>query len=108
MIKQSVLGVDYTIVMKATGGAGDNMLFDLTQGVLDDTVLSNAVVGKSADELSFGGQSLGGQPGGFGVDASESDVSAKNITGSAYGAAILGQMKIPHLELNIEPGQAAC
>ncbi|NMN96627.1 DUF6230 family protein [Antrihabitans stalactiti] len=108
LIEQSVLGVNYTIVMKASGGAGNNMFFDMTAGELDDTVMSNAVIGKSADEIMFGGQSIGGQPGGFGLDASDSDVQAKNITGTAYGAAILGQMKIPHLVMNIQPGEATC
>jgi hypothetical protein len=110
LIKQSVLGVDYTIVLRASGGSGENMIFDLVSGELDDTVLSGgeAVVGKSADDVSVGSQSLGGLPGGFGLDAVTANVTARNISGSAYSAQILGSMTIPHLTLDIEPGAASC
>lgn len=71
--QQSILGVTYSVVLSAPSGperaSGANVQFDVESLSAKDVALSNVIIGKSADDISLNGQSLGGQPGGFGLDA---------------------------------------
>ena len=107
--KQSIMGVDYSVVLSAPAGAekaaGSNVLFDVESLVAHDVTLTNAILGKSADEISVNGQSVGGQPGGFGLDASDGTAILKDVNGTAYGASILGSLQAPVFDASIRPGE---
>lgn len=110
VIRQDFMGASYTILLTAAGGAasGENLLFDVTSLEGHDAVLTNAILGRSADEAFAAGQSLGGQPGGFALDVSEGDVTLNQVVASAIGAQVLGNLKVPNLSLQLVPGEGTC
>lgn len=107
--KQSLMGVTYSVVLSVPPGeqkaSGANVQFDVEGLVAHDIALTNALLGKSADEISLNGQSLGGQPGGFGLDATEGTAVLNDVSGSAYGASILGSLEAPVFNASIKPGE---
>jgi hypothetical protein len=107
--RQSMLGVTYSVVISAPKNeqkaSGANVQFDVTGLQAKGVKLTNALIGRSADDISVNGQSLGGQPGGFGLDASEGTAVLNDVTGTAYGASILGSLEAPVFEASIKPGE---
>ncbi|MBJ8348444.1 DUF6230 family protein [Antrihabitans sp. YC2-6] len=107
--KQSLMGVTYSVVLSVPEGeqkaTGANVQFDVEGLVAHDVALTNALLGKSADEISLNGQSLGGQPGGFGLDATNGTAVLNDVSGSAYGASILGSLEAPVFEASIQAGE---
>ncbi len=111
IVKQNFMGATYSILLTAKDGgpaSGENLMFDVTSLEGRDAVLSKAILGRSADEAYAAGQSMGGQPGGFALDVSEGDVTLNNVVASAIGAQVLGNLKVPHLNLELVPGEGTC
>ncbi|CAM3808367.1 DUF6230 domain-containing protein [Smaragdicoccus niigatensis] len=106
--KQTVMGVGYSIVIKAatTGeGTGQNLVLDATDAKAFNVTAENLLVGRSADEISLNGQSLGGQPGGLGIDGPDAHVHLENVTGTAWSAELLGAIKAADFTATIKPGE---
>ncbi len=111
IVKQTLLGQTVSLVIKAadTGPAtGNNVEFVVTELNAGQTELSNVLIGRSADEVAMNGVPLGGQPGGFGLDASEGTAKLDNVTGTAIGASVLGALKAPDFAAKIHRGEAKC
>lgn len=107
--KQTLMGVTYSVVLMIPQGeeraSGSNVQFDVESLVAHDVALTNAILGKSADEISLNGQTLGGQPGGFGLDATNGTAVLNDVSGTAYGASILGSLQAPVFDASIKPGE---
>ncbi|GAB3667721.1 hypothetical protein GCM10027589_33800 [Actinocorallia lasiicapitis] len=68
-----------------------------------NTTLYNAVLGASASKILVGGGGLeGAQSGGFGLDASNGDVSLNDLNASAYTAEITGNLSLPGLTIKMK------
>ena len=63
------------------------------------------MVGRSADEVSLNGQSLGGQAGGLGVDGPHARVHLENLRATAWAAELLGAIKAGDFSATIKPGE---
>ena len=108
--KQAILGATYSVVLSVPPGldqlaTGANVQFDVTDLVAHDVKISNAFIGKSADDLEVSGQNLGGQPGGFGFDAGNGTAVLNDVSGTALGASILGSLEAPVFNASIKPGE---
>lgn len=111
IVHQAVLGVDYTITVSsgAGGASGDNLYFDVTDLNASPATLRGAILGESADAVAVNGNSLGGAPGGFGLDVGKGSVTLSNVEGSAYQAQVAGALTLPHLGINVHLGtQNSC
>ncbi len=111
VVKQSLLGqtVALQIVAAAKGQAqGSGIDFLVTELNVGETELTNAVLGRSADEVAVDGQNMGGQPGGFGLDVSQGTAVLNDLTGKAVGASIMGALKAPDFSASLHKGDAAC
>ena len=108
--KQTILGATYSVVLSVPPGldelaTGANVQFDVTELVAHDVKITNAFIGKSADDLQVSGQTLGGQPGGFGFDAGNGTAVLNDVSGTALGASILGSLEAPVFNASIKPGE---
>jgi hypothetical protein len=108
--KQSILGATYSVILSVPPGlpeltTGANVQFDVTDLVAHDIKITNAFIGKSADDLEVSGQNLGGQPGGFGFDAGNGTAVLNDVSGTARGASILGSLEAPVFNASIKPGE---
>ena len=109
VVHESVLGVQYTITVGAGGSAksdGQNLYFDITDLNATPATLRNAVLGESADDVAVNGNSLGGTPGGFGLDVTRGSVTLQNVHGSAYQAQVAGSLTLPNLAINVKLGES--
>lgn len=108
VVHQSMLGVKYSITVGAggtEGSTGDNLFFDITDLAASPATLRGAVLGVSADEVAVNGTSLGGAPGGFGLDVTRGTVSLKDVKASAYQAQVAGALTLPNLGINVKLGE---
>ncbi|WP_245541623.1 DUF6230 family protein [Smaragdicoccus niigatensis] len=106
--KQTIKGVGYSIIIKAatTGeGSGQNLIFDATDAKAVNVRAQNLLVGRSADEISLNGQSLGGQAGGLGIDGPDAIVHLENLHATAWSAELLGAIKAADFTTTIKPGE---
>ncbi|CAM2996258.1 DUF6230 family protein [Skermania piniformis] len=111
IVQQSLFGqtVSLQIVAAAGGvGQGSGIEFLVTELSAGQTELTNATLGRSADEVSVAGQSLGGQPGGFGLDVSNGTAVLNDLKAKAVGASILGALKAPDFAASLHRGDVAC
>jgi hypothetical protein len=109
VVHQSLLGVNYTITVGSSGdvaASGDNLYFDITDLDATPATLRGAILGESADDVAVNGQSLGGTPGGFGLDNSRGTATMDNVVGSAYQAQVVGALKLPHLAIHVKLGKS--
>ena len=107
VVHQSMLGVKYSITVGANGtqaSSGNNLFFDITDLTSSPATLRGAQLGVSADELGVNGTSLGGQPGGFGLDLTRGSVNLQNVSASAYQSQVAGALTLPKLVINVKLG----
>ena len=105
--KQTVKGFGFSIVIKAatTGeGTGQNLVLDATDAKAFNVTAQDLTVGRSADEISLNGQSLGGAAGGLGIDGPNAKVHLENVVGVAWSAELLGAIKASDFTATIKPG----
>jgi hypothetical protein len=104
---QKVAGMTYSIVIRAaeTGiGTGQNIVLDATEAKGFNVNARDLMVGRSADEISLNGRSLGGQPGGLGIDGPNAVVHMENVVGTAFSAELLGAIQASDFSATIKPG----
>ncbi len=113
VITQNIAGLEYSVVLKTPvqGVTAKNLIADVTH--FDGQTIridGSANIGRSVDEIvAAGGQSLGGQPGGFGLDARDAKIALGTGTGVGRSAQLFGQLAIPGLSLELVNGKpAAC
>lgn len=109
IVHQSMLGVKYSITVGAGGSVqsdGQNLFFDITDLNATPATLRGAILGESADDVAINGKTLGGNPGGFGLDVTHGTVSLEHVTGSAYQAQVAGALTLPNLAINVKLGDA--
>lgn len=107
--KQNFMGAAYSVLLSAGGderAGGQNVMFDVTDLDATPAVLSGALLGRSADEIFAAGQSLGGEPGGFGLDVGEGQATLSNVKATAVNAQVVGSLSVPHLKMSLVPGEA--
>ncbi|MGQ0625632.1 MAG: DUF6230 family protein [Sporichthyaceae bacterium] len=109
LVKESILGVDYTISIGSGGtqaASGDNLFFDITDLEASPASLRGAVLGASADDIAVNGTSLEGAPGAFGLDVTRGTVTLREVRASAYQAQVAGALTLPNLGINVRLGNA--
>jgi hypothetical protein len=108
LVRQSLLGMKYTISIGAQGApaSGDNLYFDVTDLTASPATLKGAVLGASAETVAVDGTSLGGAPGGFGLDVTKGSVVLQDVTVSAYQTQVAGALTLPNLSIKVRPGEA--
>jgi hypothetical protein len=107
VVHQSMLGVKYSITVGANGSSpssGNSLFFDITDLKASPATLKGAVLGVSADEIAVNDTSLGGQPGGFGLDLTRGSVSLRDVVASAYQSQVAGSLTLPNLGINVKLG----
>lgn len=108
VVHQSMLGVKYSITVGSSGttaASGNNLFFDITDLTSSPATLKGAVLGVSADEVAVNDTSLGGQPGGFGLDVTRGTVSLRDVVASAYQSQVAGALTLPNLGINVKLGE---
>lgn len=108
VVHQSMLGVKYSITVGSGGtqaATGNNLFFDITDLTSSPATLRGAVLGVSADEIAVNDTSLGGQPGGFGLDVTQGTVNLRDVVASAYQAQVAGALTLPNLGINVKLGE---
>lgn len=108
VVHQSMLGVKYSITVGSGGtqaASGNNLFFDITDLTSSPATLKGAVLGVSADEIAVNDTSLGGQPGGFGLDLTRGTVNLRDVVASAYQAQVAGALTLPNLGINVKLGE---
>ncbi|MGQ0467024.1 MAG: DUF6230 family protein [Sporichthyaceae bacterium] len=106
LVKQSLLGLPYTISIGAKGApaTGEKLFFDVTELSATPATLKGAVLGAAAETVTVGGTSLGGAPGGFGLDVTRGTVVLEKVKASAYQAQVAGALTLPELGIKVRPG----
>jgi hypothetical protein len=86
-----------------------NLFLEVTNlNVAENTVLNNANLGESADQVNVGGTNLGGSAGMFGLDASQGSVSIVGLNATAYTAEISGSLTLPGLDISVSTTKPTC
>lgn len=109
LVRQSLLGLPYTISIGAKGApaSGEKLFFDITELNATPATLKGAVLGAAAETVAVDGTSLGGAPGGFGLDVTRGSVVLQKVSASAYQAQVAGALTLPELGIKVRPGEAS-
>jgi hypothetical protein len=111
IVRQEILGVDYALVLRAaTDGvaSGSNIILDATEAEGENVNIKDVTIGRSADEISLNGQNLGGTPGGFGIDGTDTTAHLENVVATAYGAELVGALQASDFTAKVEKGDGKC
>lgn len=104
---QSLFGLDFTITVSSPDtkvSQGQNIFFDVTSIGASTATLSNTILGKSADDITINGKSMGGTAGAFGIDGTGGTVTLENVSGMARQAQIASSLTLPNLSIQVHPG----